>query len=419
MKKTFQKLIAAALCVTMTASAVALPGSGLASVFQSDFSISASAADKQYGDFSYTENDDGTVTLTKYNGHGYGLSTPSYINGKRVKQIGSGGYRSPFISPENGKNLRTVTVGDYTSTLAGGAFMNCPNLVSAFLPYTLQTIESLAFGGCKNLSNVSLSGMPDVQVGAFSGCPKLTNTDSARGAMALLLGGVDILTISGNSIYKDNGYGNKLTINYGMEFIFARNDYFMDSTTVKRLYIQRYAEYIVTKQLKLTTSMSTTARAQAIYNWVLNKASYDHDEFRYEYDENGRLVNVVNRTNLLNHTDSTVFFSNKTVCEGYALSLDILFRAAGLESYVVSTGDYTISYINRNGVPSSTTTGHAFCIVKLNGRYRIMDPTRGASGYRYSVSTMQSETNNISNWSISVPSSMHYTSSMNLSTVLY
>lgn len=417
MKKAFQKLIAAALCATMTASAVALPSSSLASVFKSDFSISASAADKQYGDFSYVENSDGTVTLTKYNGHGYGLTTPSYINGKRVKQIGNG-YRSPFISLENGKNLRTVTVGDYTSTLAGGAFVNCPNLVSAFLPYTLRTIESSAFGGCKNLSNVSLSGMPDVWPSAFCGCDKLTNTDSVRGATALLLGGVNIQTISGSPIYTDNGRGNKPTINFGMEFLFTNRRDATQDLTITRSYTKRYAEYIVIKVLKLNTSMTQEARAKAIYNWVCSKASYDNNEFRYVY-KNGKVVDIIKVPNPLNHTDGSVFFSNKTVCDGYARALDLMFRAAGLTSYFVSTDEYERSYTDVNGVPRTKTISHAFSIVRINGRYCIMDATCGDSGYDYSVSQMQSRTNDISNWKISTPTPLHYSSTMNLSNILY
>ncbi len=70
--------------------------------------------------------------------------------------------------------LTEVTVTGGTS-LADGAFYNCPSLERVILPDTLTSIGQDAFRGCENLTEIAIpSGVTSIGNDAFRGCESLT-----------------------------------------------------------------------------------------------------------------------------------------------------------------------------------------------------------------------------------------------------
>lgn len=69
-------------------------------------------------------------------------------------------------------NGRTVT------TIGGGGFRNCTNLISVTIPETITTIMYRAFSNCTNLTSVNISkGVMDIGDSVFEDCDSLENID--------------------------------------------------------------------------------------------------------------------------------------------------------------------------------------------------------------------------------------------------
>lgn len=69
-------------------------------------------------------------------------------------------------------NGRTVT------TIGGGGFRNCTNLISVTIPETITTIIYRAFSNCINLTSVNISkGVMDIGDSVFEDCDSLENID--------------------------------------------------------------------------------------------------------------------------------------------------------------------------------------------------------------------------------------------------
>jgi len=74
-----------------------------------------------------TTTTNGTITITKYTGSAFAVDIPSTINGLPVTRIGD------------------------------GAFFDCTNLTSVFIPNTVISIGSGAFGGCSHLTAITVN----------------------------------------------------------------------------------------------------------------------------------------------------------------------------------------------------------------------------------------------------------------------
>ena len=73
-KKILKKITAVSLCAALIGSV-----SALSPEFLPDNSITANAAQSASNGFIYTENDDGTVTINKYNGTEEELYIPARL----------------------------------------------------------------------------------------------------------------------------------------------------------------------------------------------------------------------------------------------------------------------------------------------------------------------------------------------------
>jgi len=105
-------------------------------------------------------------------------------------------------------------------------------------------------------------------------------------------------------------------------------------------------------------------RARAFFRWIAGNIDYDATGFRTG-----------------NHGDQSadgVLRSRSSVCEGYARLTEALGAAMGLEVRVVS--GWSKGYGYTTGQRFDGPTNHAWNAVRVDGRWRLMDPTWGA-GY--------------------------------------
>jgi len=105
-------------------------------------------------------------------------------------------------------------------------------------------------------------------------------------------------------------------------------------------------------------------RARALYRWIAGNIDYDVNAFRSG-----------------SHGDQSadgVLRSRSSVCEGYARLSEAVGAAMGLQVQVVS--GWSKGYGYTTGQRFDGPTNHAWNAVRIDGRWRLMDPTWGA-GY--------------------------------------
>jgi hypothetical protein len=111
---------------------------------------------------NYTTNN-GTITITGYNGSFSAVAIPSTINGLPVTSIGTNTFQSC-------PGLTSVTVPDSVSSIGDGAFAGCTSLTSVTIGTGVTSVGDYAFGDCHNLTVVSFQGnAPNADSSVFSG----------------------------------------------------------------------------------------------------------------------------------------------------------------------------------------------------------------------------------------------------------
>lgn len=98
-------------------------------------------------------------------------------------------------------------------------------------------------------------------------------------------------------------------------------------------------------------------KVKYIHDWIVNKTSYAYDQYQ--------TGNYALHDGIKVHSAASVFKHGIAICQGYAESFDILAKAAGLETQIV-TGD---------ACSDGTWDSHAWNIVKVDGRYYHVDTT--------------------------------------------
>ena len=127
------------------------------------------AGAETYGDFWYSELNDGTVEIAGYSGYPENIDIPEKIDGKSVTRIG-------YKAFEECKSLKNVTIPNNVTTIDIEAFSNCENLTSIVLPDSLTKIEYGAFSGCSSLTSIYIpDSVTSICSIAFERCKSLTN----------------------------------------------------------------------------------------------------------------------------------------------------------------------------------------------------------------------------------------------------
>lgn len=159
--KIFRKIFAVSL------SALMLMGTAV-SVSAASFTQSIqTAAVLTEGKFSYSINDDGTASITKYNGNEKNVVIPSVIGGKKVTVIGDKAF-------EENKTLVDIKIPDGVTRIGFNAFSWCTSITSVTLPNTVTYVGDGAFNGCTSMTYLSLpNSLVDIEQFAFASCYSL------------------------------------------------------------------------------------------------------------------------------------------------------------------------------------------------------------------------------------------------------
>ena len=125
------------------------------------------AGAETYRDFEYSVFDDGTVTITNYNGSAEKVDIPEMIDGKSVTEIGWSAFKDC-------ESLKNVTIPDSVTSIGDSAFAWCKNLTIIIIPNSVTSIGGSAFRGCTSLKSIAIpNSVTDIGGGAFSGCTSL------------------------------------------------------------------------------------------------------------------------------------------------------------------------------------------------------------------------------------------------------
>jgi hypothetical protein len=128
-------------------------------------------------DFSCATND-GTVTITRYNGSGGAVVIPDTINGFSVTGIGSGAF--------SGTKLTSVTIPGSVTNIGSGAFRDCSNLVAITVD-ALDAAYTSTDGVLFNKSQTTLLQCPGGKAGRYTISNSVTSIgDEAFFACSLL-----------------------------------------------------------------------------------------------------------------------------------------------------------------------------------------------------------------------------------------
>ena len=146
---------------------------------------------KTVGDYTYTDNSDGTVTITNYGGSENEVIVPEELDGKTVSAIGYAAFAEcrsleSLVVPETVTrlqdyafsqctSLRTAQLPESIVSLGRGVFKNCILLEEVNIPSSLTTVGMEMFAGCTSLTEIEIpQTIRSIGDSAFSGCSGLT-----------------------------------------------------------------------------------------------------------------------------------------------------------------------------------------------------------------------------------------------------
>ena len=117
--------------------------------------------------FNYTDNGDGTCTITKYTGYNGSVIIPSMINGLTNTSIGNNSF-------SYNTSVTSVAIPDSVTSIGAMAFYSCQYLASVTIGSNVTSIGSMAFYQCYGLASVTLpasvSSLADMAFYDCTGC---------------------------------------------------------------------------------------------------------------------------------------------------------------------------------------------------------------------------------------------------------
>lgn len=132
-------------------------------------------------------------------------------------------------------------------------------------------------------------------------------------------------------------------------------------------------QYMINLVNKICSGLNDQySKAKAIHDWVSKNISYDNNtiqwasngityknDYDYGYDA-GPAYNVI--------------MTKKAICEGYAITYEVLCKIAGIKDYVVyGYGDSAIE--SSNNIDKSSLYDHAWNILDINNKLILVDTT--------------------------------------------
>ena len=152
--------------------------------------------------FGCKESDDGTVSITSYNGHEKNLILPPTIRNKSVKTIEGSVFvgctdMTSVMIPDSVTSigswtffactgLTSVTIPNSVKSIDERAFFICSALTSVTIPFGVESIKTWVFGGCISLTSVTLpDSLKSIEHWAFGGCTSLTSFTVPSGVTSI------------------------------------------------------------------------------------------------------------------------------------------------------------------------------------------------------------------------------------------
>lgn len=358
-----------------------------------------------YGNYTYTTNTDGTVTITRYTGPGGTVTIPSTLGGKTVSTLGidsfpSKGITSVFIPSSvtsigayafNLDNLSSVSIPNSVTSIGAYAFhdnyslssVSIPNsvtsigsaaflnnsLTSVTIPSSVTTISSLAFAYNKLTSVTIPSNVTSIQYGAFEN-NRLTNlsipksvTSIANGAFAHNSLTQAIIANPSTTISTDPFSNNPSSLT----LIGA-----VPSTTQTFANNNGYSFSNIAKLSGLSLNQGTVALTPTFSSG--KTSGYTASV--------GNSVSSITMTPTVGDTGDTVTVDGKSVASGRTSSAIPLNAGSNTISIVVTsqsgaTQTYTVTVNVATSAPAGLTHSH----VTQTGWTEGWDPVLGATGY--------------------------------------
>lgn len=122
-----------------------------------------------YDGFIYTDNGNGTCTITSYRDfYETEVIIPLQINGLTVTQIAANTFKQKT-------KINTVSIPDSVTSIGNSAFYGCTNLRTVILGENIKSIADYAFDMCTSLTGINLRNVEYVGAYAFLGCSSLTD----------------------------------------------------------------------------------------------------------------------------------------------------------------------------------------------------------------------------------------------------
>ncbi|MBQ6041078.1 MAG: leucine-rich repeat protein [Oscillospiraceae bacterium] len=382
MKK--RNIITALTAVMTGISAAALPLAAelpTALVAEAASTVTGTTADG----FRYSyQSGSSKAKIIGYTGTATSITIPSKVAGKTVTEIGDEAFS--YLDDHNvrrGLNITSVTFPNTVKTIGEYAFCKCP-LTSLTLPANVTAIKGSAFSSCYELTSVNVQGAAALYSSAFAACTKLRNVrlnagcTRAQGAAHIFNSCTSLVNLNGNPVVRNSTdeNGNPMPVlSVSSTTAGLIRTFFTDTSKVKFIdtYCSAICKYVVDTETR--SWMSETVKARQLHDWLVR-----HCEYEDGYGWNGTGTETLGDEN--NHIYSSVFLSyglnergsgvGETVCEGFSKAYTMLLNQAGIESYVLSAG---LTPIGRQQYPDQTISGHAWNLVKADGKYYQCDIT--------------------------------------------
>lgn len=162
---------------SQTSSSTAAPADSAAQTEENSAAPAEDSGTAETNVFSYEMRDDGTVTITGYQGTETVLDIPSTVDNYVVSAIADHAFEANW-------DITSVTLPSGLSEIGEGAFMDCGNLTSVTIPDTVAQIDRAAFAGCSSLTSIALpETVSTVMEEAFTGCASLTDLTVANASL--------------------------------------------------------------------------------------------------------------------------------------------------------------------------------------------------------------------------------------------
>lgn len=150
-RRIIKQMAAVTMAVTMTVSQCAVGVADISSANVESSEELDKADELSEGNYTYTVNTDGTVTVTKYNGEEENITVPDEIGDKTVSSIG----RECF---KGNNNIKTVKLPDAITGIEYSAFEDCTNMTDIDLPEGLESLRRI-FKNCTSLKEIYIPKM--------------------------------------------------------------------------------------------------------------------------------------------------------------------------------------------------------------------------------------------------------------------